>query len=300
VNAVSGKGWTYVLVFVLFGCPFGFPGLWGAPPRLGEYGKPAAQQAEIPFKLYDEHLIVVKGAIGPIESVRIMFDTGRNPTAISREIAEQLNLHGNRESLLLSNGRIEVQSVMLPSIHVGGLHAESIKVLVQDLSYLERKLGIALGGIVGLDVLSSGSFMIDYQKKRIVFGHGEASRKTVRFDTRLPFLTVKAKIQGQEVRLLVDSGTSRLLVYRSRLKRTPKQVRTDLSPLLSTAAGAMNAGWFRASEVVLGNEKLAQQIIIIADVDPDPRYDFDGLLGLAKLGFRKVWFDFDNGLFGWD
>lgn len=62
----------------------------------------------------------------------------------------------------------------------------------------------------------------------------------------------------------------------------------------------MHARWFRASEVSLGEDNLGPQNMVIADVDPDPYYDFDGLLGFTKLGFQKVWFDFDNGLFGWD
>ena len=39
---------------------------------------------------------------------------------------------------------------------------------------------------------------------------------------------------------------------------------------------------------------------MIADLDADPRNDFDGLLGFANMGFRKVSFDFENGLFGWE
>lgn len=58
--------------------------------------------------------------------------------------------------------------------------------------------------------------------------------------------------------------------------------------------------WCRVSEVSLGKENLAPQIVLIADVDPDSGYDFDGLLGFRNLGFRKVWFDFEIGLFGWD
>jgi predicted aspartyl protease len=291
--------WTCTLATVFLGYPFGLVTLSGSPIQ-PDHNRPVAQDAQIPFELYNDHLIVVRGSIGSIKNVRVLLDTGKNPTAISQEIAEQLNLHGNRESLLMSNGKIEVQSVSLPDIHVGALHAESIKVLVQDLSYLQRNLGVSIGGILGLDVLHTGSFMIDYRKKKITFEPSEVGRKAVHFETQLPFLTVKAVIQGQEVRLLVDSGTSRLLVYRKRLKQTLAPVRTDLDPMMSTATGAMHAGWFRASEVSLGQENLGPQIMIIADVDPDPRYDFDGLLGFTKLGFRRVWFDFDHNLLGWD
>ena len=82
---------------------------------------------------------------------------------------------------------------------------------------MERSLGISLGGIAGLDILSTGSFTIDYRRRKVVFGPIAASAKAIRFETQKPFLTVKAKIEGHEVRLLVDSGTWGLLVYRNRL-----------------------------------------------------------------------------------
>jgi len=40
--------------------------------------------------------------------------------------------------------------------------------------------------------------------------------------------------------------------------------------------------------------------VVIADVDSNPQDDFDGLIGLATMGFRKVSFDFENGLFSWE
>jgi len=62
---------------------------------------------------------------------------------------------------------------------------------------------------------------------------------------------------------------------------------------------AMRARWFHASQVRLGTQSIGSQMILVADADPDQEYEFDGLLGLAKTGFEKIWFDFENGLFGW-
>jgi predicted aspartyl protease len=256
--------------------------------------------AEIPFELYNDHLIIVKGTIGSVKNVNIMLDTGKTPSAISKEIAGRLNLRGNTESLLFSNGRVEVQSVTLPCLDVGVLHLDSARVVVQDLGFLKRRLGIAIGGIAGLDLLSTGSFMIDYGKKKIVFEGVKAATKSVRFERQRPFLIVKANVEGQEVRLLVDSGTAGLLIYRNRLTKSPEPLPTDQDALVSTAAGPMHTAWFRASQVSLGKVNWGPQIMLIADVDPDRRLEFDGLLGFTKMGFRKVWLDFDNGLFGWD
>jgi predicted aspartyl protease len=241
----------------------------------------------------------VKATIGPIKNVNMMLDTGTSPTAINQVVAERLNVRGKAGLLQTLNGTIPAQSVMLPRIQIGLLHADSIMGVVQDLTFLERSLGISLGGIAGLDILRSGSFVIDYRRQKIIFGPVSANEKAVHFETQIPFLTVKAKIEGHEVRLLVDSGTRGLLVYRNRLRIVPGQLHIDPNASLSTAGGRTPVKWLSA-EVSLGKGNLGARNVAIADVDADPQYDFDGLLGFAKMGFRKVSFDFKNGLIGWE
>jgi hypothetical protein len=80
-----------------------------------------------------EHVLRYLGAYthrvaisGSIENVRVVLDTGKNPSAVSQEIAEHLNLRGKPTSLLMSNGSVEVPSVVLPCIHVGSWHPAEI------------------------------------------------------------------------------------------------------------------------------------------------------------------------------
>jgi len=267
-------------------------------PREGAEYQSAAK-AEIPFQLYNGNLIIVKATIGRIKNVNMILDTGTSPSAITQDLADRLKLWGKTESLQTLNGTIQTQSLILPSIQIGPLSADSIRVVVQDLSFMERSLGISLGGIAGLDILSTGSFTIDYRRKKIVFGPIAPSEKAVRFETQQPFLTVKVMIEGQAVRLLVDSGTWGLLVYRNRLQTTPEQLRLDSNAWISSPGGMTHVRWLRAG-LLLGKDNLGAHNVAIADVDSDPQNDFDGLLGFAKMGFRKVSFDFENGLFGWD
>ena len=280
-----------------------FPGLLcvasSSPiPREGGEDQSAAK-AEVPFQLYNDNLIIVKATIGTVKNVNMILDTGTSPSAISQELADRLKLRGKTESLQTLNGTIQTQSLSLPSIQIGPLAASPIRVVVQDLSFMERSLGISLGGIAGLDILSTGSFTIDYRRRKIVFGPIAASAKAIRFETQKPFLTVKAKIEGHEVRLLVDSGTWGLLVYRNRLPTVQAQPRFDPIGSISTAGGMAHVRWLR-TVVSLGSDNLGSRNVAIADVDSDLQNDFDGLLGFAKMGFRKVSFDFENGLFGWD
>ena len=106
-------------------------------------------------------------------------------------------------------------------------------------------------------------------------------------------------IEGQEVRLLVDSGTWGFLVYRNRLRTAQEQLHFDPNASISTAGGMTHVRWLRAV-VSLGRDNLGSRNVAIADIDSDPQNDFDGLLGFAKMGFHKVSFDFENGLFGWE
>src|SRR5262249_49511372 len=117
---------------------------------------------------------VVKGNIGPLAGVNLILDTGTTPSAISKELARRLNLHGNPEPLQALNATVQTQSFILPSIQVGSVSASDIQVVVHDVAQLEHNLGISLAGIVGLDLLSTHNFSIDYRKKKIIFGNVNA------------------------------------------------------------------------------------------------------------------------------
>jgi len=259
----------------------------------------ASSRVEIPFALYNGNLVIVKATIGSVRNVNMILDTGTSPSAISEEVADRLKLPEKEETLMTLKGNIPARSVVLPHIEIGPLHAELAKVLVQDLGFMERSLGISLGGVVGLDVLSTGSFTIDYRRGKIIFGPIPANEKVLPFATTVPFLSVRAKIGGQEVRLLVDSGTWGLLVYRDRLLVRREQLRLDANASISTVAGMTRVSWLRAP-VSLGRDDLGMREVAIADADSDHQDAFDGLLGFAKMGFRRVSFDFERGMFGWE
>ena len=254
---------------------------------------------EVPFQFLNENLVIVKVTVGAVKKVNMIFDTGTNPTAISHKLAQRLKLPGKTEALQTLNGTVQTQSLILPSIQIGPLKGRHIRVLVQDLTSMERILGISLGGIVGLDILRTSTFTIDYRSKKIVFGKVAASKNAVKFETQEPFLTVKATVQGQPILLLVDSGTWGLLLYRNRLKTTREQVHFDKNAAISSPGGFTHLGWLRAG-VSLGKGSLGTRNVAIADMDADPQNNFDGLLGFASMGFLKVSFDFENGLLGWE
>jgi len=104
-----------------------------------------AANTEVPFDLYNDNLIIVKATVGPIKNANFILDTGTTPSAISKKVADRLGLIGTAAILETLNGTVHTESVVLPHIEIGSLHADSTKVLIPDLTFLERSLGISLG-----------------------------------------------------------------------------------------------------------------------------------------------------------
>ena len=151
-----------------------------------------------------------------MKNVNVLLDTGTSPSVVSQEIAHGLRLRGKTASIQTLKGTIQTQIVIVPRIQIGPMDADSVEVVVQDLRFIEQTLGISLWGIAGLDLLSTGSFTIDYPRRKIAFGSIALREREVRFETQVPFLTVNVTIEGQAVLLLVDSRAEGLLVHGGR------------------------------------------------------------------------------------
>jgi predicted aspartyl protease len=292
----SRKGPAIILWAACASSSLAFPA--AALARDSPATEPAAK-IEIPFRIYNDNVVVVKATIGGMRNVNMILDTGTSPSSIDKAVADKLKLQRKATSLDTMNGTIRAESVVVPGIDFGPHHAGSLRMIVQNFCFMEHALGISLGGIIGLDVLSASTFTIDYPRKRIAFGIVPPELKTVPFATTAPKLTVRAKIDGQEVCLLLDSGTWGLVLYRNRLKTASDRAHLDRNNSISTSGGAMRLSWIRSS-VSVGEEGLGARDVAIADVDSHPKDDFDGLMGFAKMGFHRVAFDFENGRFGWD
>jgi predicted aspartyl protease len=251
----------------------------------------------IPFRLYNGNLIVVKATIGTIRNVNMILDTGTNRSIISKELASRLKMSEGSEPIETLNGTLQVKSLVLPDIQLGSFHAASLRVLVQDFATMESNLGMSIGGVVGLDILSAGPLTINYECKSVIFGSAATLRNSVPFASTEPFLTVRTTVNGQQVRLLLDSGTWELLLFRGRLHIAPNEAHVDQASSVSTTGGSARLSWLHTN-VSLGTSDLGVHKVAIADADADP--DFDGLLGFAGMGFHSVSFDFERRLFSWE
>ena len=253
--------------------------------------------SELPFHLYWNYLVVVEGSIGDWNKRNFLIDTGANPSMLDQRIADRLGLNGPAEKLPVLNGEVNIRRVSVPALRLGPLTRDTVEMGVQDLSFLERDLGVRIDALIGLDVLSERSFHIDYAAKRLRFDDQPAGAGAASFASGPPFVTVEMQMENQPVRLLVDTGASGLILFGG-------PVASQLRELPPTAAanGASITGRIRMREVQitnarLGNTDLGSRRAFVAEHRKTD--DFDGLLGISPLNVREISFDFEHRLLTW-
>jgi len=278
---------------------------WARTPSPSNHGaKPEAERAshisvKLPLRLYGGYLVVAEGAIGNIRKLNFLVDTGACPSVVDQKIALDLKLSEQPERVNLWNKSVQARQVVIPSLSLGPVRVESIPVLSEDLSFLQKALGFKVHAIVGLDVLRKSSFTINYKTKEILFGSPESLTYSVPFDTDTPVVTVRMGFQGRRLRMVVDSAGPDLTLFRSRVSEP-----VGLQPLgtetVADAGGTFQRTKVRIPALYLGKETVGTQTVFLVDDRKDQGDDLDGDLGVRGLQLWRVAFDFENRRLSWN
>jgi hypothetical protein len=254
---------------------------------------------ELPIRLCWGYLVVVEASIGNIRKLNFLVDTGAYPSVIDQKIARRLGLAEQPARVNLSKNSVETRLVVLPSLLLGPIRADSLPVLTHDLSFLQNAVGHKVDGIVGLDVLRRSSFTINYRSREMIFGPVEVLTFSAPFETDTPVVTIGVGFQERRLRLLVDSGGPDLMLFQSRLPET-----TGLQTLgteeVTDVSGTFQRRKVRIPEVYLGKEPLGAQVAFVVDDWKDGGDDFDGVLGVRGPQFWKIALDFEHRRFSWE
>jgi len=252
----------------------------------------------LPVYLVNDYMVIVRGSIGGIEKRNLLIDTGANPTVITRDLAKKLHLSGSTEQFQAVGLNMNSQVVSLPSLQVGPIQVQNLRVLVQDLTEFDKKIGLRLDALVGLDVLAHSNFRIDYHEKKMIFGAVPP----------LPFAApirwtghgacINAHVEGQTVSLLLDSGAADVVLFSRRISGL-----ADKSGIVWDNTGL--AGRFTVRQVKLNGfeaagSNLGPREVFVSDNRNAERYPYEGLLALGSERFRQVGFDFEHQSFTWE
>jgi len=267
---------------------------------------PAPQKAQslalvpvkVPIRLYWGYAVIVEGSIGNMRKLNFLVDTGAYPSVVDQRIAHNLRLAEQRSRVNLSKTSMEARLVVLPSLFLGPLHAESLPVLMEDLSDFQKALGQKVDGIVGLDVLKKSSFAINYKTKEMHFGPIETLTFCTPFDTDTPVVTIRMQVQGRHLRLVVDTGGPDIMLFQSRVPETAG-LRVLGAENVADVSGTFQRRKVWIPGLSIGKEAIGEQVTFVVDDQKDEGDDFDGVLGIRGLRFSKIAFDFEKRMFWW-
>lgn len=259
----------------------------------------AQLRVKLPVRLYWGYLAIVEGTIGNRKNLSFLIDTGACPSAVDQKIAHDLKLAEQPARVNLPNKSVQTHLVVLPSLLLGPIRTESLPVLTEDLSFLRKALGFKVDAIIGMDVLRKSSFTVNYRTKEMLFGPVESLTYSTPFTTELPIVTILMKFQDQRVHLVVDTGTSDLTLFQSRM---PDSAVLQMLGTEKTAnvSGTVRLRKVRIPEVYVGNETIGAQIATVVDDHKDDGDYFDGVLGMRGPQFWKIAFDFEHRRFSWE
>ena len=255
---------------------------------------------EVPFKLYRGYAIVVHGSVGNLKNLNFLVDTGAVPSVLDERIAQKLHLIGTTEKLSVFTQKVETQRVMAQDLRVGPLSADAVPVVARDLSFAADALGTRVDVMIGFDFLSGGPFTIDYESKKIVFGPIDPSLTRIPYEVRPGYVLVELKIQQQSLRLLVDTGASDLVLFASATHDCQQAIKNVGTRTWSNMGGDIHVQQVQLKDAYLGASPWGTQDVFILPDGGNTPAGLSGLLGVSSLKARRVGFDPEHRIIGWD
>lgn len=251
----------------------------------------------IPFKLYDGFAIVVRGGIGNQNDLNILIDTGAVPSVIHQRLARKLDLQGPREDISVVGQNLSVERVTIPRTRLGTVEFPPVSVVVLDLTSFEKRLGLRLDAIVGLDVFSGRDFSIDYQLRQIEIGTRANNGEAVPFELLMaadaPYVVLRMEANSRVVRLLLDTGADGITLFASHMRGVSLALQKSDARKDVSALGEYAGERVQLSDVSLGGVRRGKRRATMIPGAASPQ-QFDGMLGPTSLGITRLDFNFQN------
>lgn len=277
------------------------PNSWAAASGRTGSVEPLAERwaSGLPFRLYQEGLIVVDGSIRGASKLHFLIDTGTMRSVVDRRVAKKLGLAAAEGAVQVAavNAIRHLGQVIVPDLKFGPVQIGTLRAVVGDLFSLSGA-GTRIDAVIGLDVLRSSSFSIDYELRRMMFGPLAASPRATPLQTISPLLTVTVQVEGQPMRLMVDTAARKLVLFDGRAQARLPKLSWRLTVIQSRAASSY-AREVELGRVRLGDTEWCQRPAFLIEVPAFADGDLDGILAPSSLQLKRLDFDFERNLLGW-
>ena len=260
-------------------------------------GRPSPVRAELPFNLYQGYLVVVEGRIGPVKKLQFILDTGVTHSVVDQKLAATLHLPVRPAEIFNINKTARIGRTSFPDVQFGPVQAGDISMLVADLAHFSE-FATHIDALIGIDLLRLNNLTIDNISKKLLFEPVEqpASEGTIKADPVC--LIAKVDLQGEPVRLIVDTGLQGVVLYEDRvLKRIPA--------LVIERKTEVDIGWrLRPKQVTIpsvriGASEIHPKVWLVRGPPEGVLPGIDGFLGTSSLEARWIKFNFATNTLSW-
>jgi predicted aspartyl protease len=261
-------------------------------------GLAAEAPSEVPFRLVDGWAIIVDGTLGGLPHQKMLIDTGAVPSAVNARVAKQLGLSGSPAELSVMNRSVGAERVRVPDVRLGPLSVHLLDMVSVNLEQIERALGTRIDAVIGLDFLAQQNFSLDYRHKKLSVGEGTVSSEAITFEIEHEgggtYILIPMECGGERLRILLDTGTKDLMLFKGRLRGGLQRLRTRAEDFNLNAGGQDQLAEVEIESVRAGPLWRERQKAYVWGIPEEQFRSMDGLLGPAALGIAVVRFDFNR------
>ncbi len=247
------------------------------------------------FDLVSNFEVVVHGQIGELDGLRFILDTGSSYSVIDRRVADRMRLHRHPGNVFNFDRNLAIEWADVPDVVIGPLRVTGISMMVARLADISEVADRA-DGIIGLDVLSRAEKIgIDYERRRISF---ELDERCGSKPSAVKTFVITVAIQGVPMRLVVDTGSRYMLLYKDRLSSALPHLRTEGEPR-DGVIGRMRATRVNLPGVQGFRPEAVTPVFLIEGPGKTYLGGIDGYLGPTSLHAKQLELDFAAMILRW-
>lgn len=271
--------------------------LGGGGHALGGPSESLAPAGAIRLESRRGFLIAVRGAIGSLDGLTFILDTGSSRTAVDHTVARRLELARITDELGAFGQRTPADRVVLPSVQLGPLRTAPLPAVAIDLHKLGGALGLQPDAVIGLDILLGTCFTVDYRRRTLTFGRTAGWDVSIGLDPRSIDPVVVTNIDGNAYRLLVDTGSDLIIIF-ERARQANRDIIPDGEVWADHMAGTSLLKRVTAGSVRLGDLELGRLPVYVSAGGEGLAHD--GVFGPRWLSSASLQVDLERMVLSWN
>jgi hypothetical protein len=264
-------------------------------------GKPPVfpKSNTIHMDVYQGYLVVVDANVGQVHGLRFLLDTGATRTTIDRKLAQKLGLGLHPSELISFDKSVRIDCAQVPELSYGPEYFSDVPVVVQDMRYF-LAIGLRVDGIIGWDLLKTGSFRLDFARKQVSFGPtGPFPGSSVPLQPQALFLTVQVDLDGRPVSMIADTGLSGTALYEGAVENAKESHDPLARSMGQSVGGVVKSRSVVVPRLRLGNQELDREVQLVQRPSTHPLPGIAGYLGISALDAKEIAFDFEHNELHW-